>query len=249
MLRYLVVILFFICSEIQAQSFSSLETAKGRNPYDNVYTSWMLRYTAISGKGTATIKGFTFNASIAEVDHEKGEWSFYWENPWAGDLIWRLMNYSKPTTNTQVFTSGLLGWFQTYVNVVSQDRLIVAPGLSFGDYIFGDNTNYTLEPNGYYLHVGPAVKASYLINKDFWLDGFLNWDIGAAVKHNDDRNRYQREVGYPRPFFVNLNINLCTSKNFFGGIRINKLLDRGDNKKSATRLDFSIGYRRLRYDQ
>ncbi len=241
-------LIFFISCEVNAQSFTDLQTAKGRNPYDNAYVNWMLRYTSISGKGTTSVNGFTINASIAEVDHEKGEISFYWENPWAGDLIWRILNYGKSTTNTQVFTSGLLGWFQSYYNVVSEDRLIVAPGLSFGDYIFGDNTAYTLEPNGYYLHIGPAVKASYLLNKDVWLDGFLNWDIGAGVKHSSDRNRYERIVGYPRPFFVNLTVNVCTSKNIFGGIRINQLLDRGDNKRSATRVDFSIGYRRLRYD-
>lgn len=249
MLRYFTILLCLMHTGIMAQSFSTLETAKGRDPYDNAYVNWMLRYTSVSGKGAENISGFTFNAAIAEVDHEKGEWSLYWENPWAGDLIWKLLNYNKSTTNAQVFTSGLLGWFQTYFNVVSEDRLIVAPGISFGDYIVGDNTSYTLEPNGYYLHVGPALKASYLLNKDFWLDGFLNFDIGAGVKHNDNRSRYQREVGYPRPFFVNLNINLCSTKNIFGAVRINQLFDRGDNKKSATRIDLSIGYRRLRYDQ
>lgn len=233
--------------QLQAQSFTELKMRNGQSAYDNAYTNWMLRYSSISGKGTATVSGFTANASIAEVDVEKGETSIYWENPWLGDLIWKLLHYSEPTTNTQVLTSGLLGWFQCYYNVISEDRLVVAPGVSFGDYIFGDNTAYTLEPNGYYLHIGPSVKASYLLNDSFWLDAFLNVDVGAGVKHNDDRNRYERVVGYPRPLFVNLNVNLVSTTRFFAGVRINQLVDRGSNNRSATRLDLSLGFRSLRY--
>lgn len=231
----------------QAQSFTDLKMKNGQSAYDNVYTNYMLRYTSVSGKGTESIKGFTVNASIAEVDVEKGGGSLYWENAWLGDLIWKLANYNKPTTNTQVFTSGLLGWFQFYVNVVSEDRLIIAPGISAGDYIFGDNTAYTLEPNGYYIHIGPAVKASYLLNESFWLDGFLNVDIGAGVKHNDNRSRYERVVGYPRPIFLNLTVNVVSTRRLFAGFRVNQLIDRGDNKRSATRLDLNLGFRSLRY--
>lgn len=245
--RILILLFSVVVATTHAQSFADLKTPKGRNAYDNAYTNWMLRYTSISGKGTESIGGLTVNASVAEVDCEVGETSIYWENAWLGDLIWRVAHFKESTTNAQVFTSGLLGWFQFYYNVYVQERLLVAPGLSTGDYIFGNNTAYTLEPNGYYIHVGPAVKVSYLLNDKFWIDSFLNWDIGAGVKHSNDRSRYERVVGYPRPFFVNLNINICSTSNLFAGLRVNQLLDRGDNHLSATRVDISLGYRALRF--
>lgn len=242
-----ILLLLASTQQLLAQSFTDLKMKNGQSAYDNAYTNWMLRYTSISGKGTSPINGFTVNASVAEVDVEKGEMSLYWENAWLGDLIWKIAHYNKPTENTQVFTSGLLGWFQAYYNVISEDRFILAPGISVGDYILGDNTAYTLEPNGYYLHIGPGVKSSYLLSDALWLDGFLNIDFGAAVKHRDDPNRYERVVGYPRPIFVNLTVNLVTTSRFFAGVRINQLVDRGDNKRSATRLDFNLGFRSLRY--
>jgi hypothetical protein len=243
----LITFLSVVALVAQAQSFTDLKMTNGQSAYDNVYTNYMLRYTSVSGKGTKSISGFTFNASIAEVDVEKGAGSLYWENVWLGDLIWRLANYNKPTANTQVFTSGLLGWFQFYVNVISEDRLIIAPGISTGDYIFGDNTAYTFEPNGYYIHIGPAVKASYLLNDSFWLDAFLNVDVGAGVKHSNDRSRHERIVGYPRPIFLNLTVNVVSTRRLFAGFRINQLVDRGDNKRSATRLDVNLGFRSLRF--
>jgi hypothetical protein len=252
MKNVLFVIALVLTTPAQAQSLAELKTRKDQHAYDNSYTNWMLRYTHLSGKNAEPLGGFTVNVSIGDVESEKGEVSFYYENVWLGDLLWQLFHLKdfKSTVsraNRQVFTSGLLGWFHGYYNVVATDKLIIAPGISVGDYIFGDNTSYTIEPNGYYLHIGPGVKTSYLINDTMWLDAFLNLDYGAAVKHRDDPARYQREVGYPRPIFANLNVNFCTTYKVFAGLRVNQLIDRGDNHHSATRVDFSIGYRALRY--
>ena len=53
---------------------------------------------------------------------------------------------------------------------------------------------FSNEPFGYYLTVGPSFKVSYLINKDFWVDGVLTCDIPFA-KFNDIFGGLQSSAG------------------------------------------------------
>jgi hypothetical protein len=113
--------------------------------------------------------------------------------------------------------------------------------LSFGDYIFGSKREdgVTLEPQGYYFHVGPALKTSYVVTEDLWVDGFFHYDIGFKA----GKGSGQHIDGYKKPHFMTIgaNVNHAHTR-LFAGFRINHLIDRGANKDSATRLDISAGY-------
>lgn len=245
--KNILLILFMLGSVGQgvAQSFSALEDGKGNNVYDTRALHVFLRYTNVSGRHTATVSGLTANVSLRYDKYGKGETSWHFENPTLGDFIHVLFKLDKISSdNEQSFSSGFLGWHQIYFNVVAKDKLILSPGISLGDIIFGSerltSSPSVLEPNGYYLNLGPAFKASYLINQDMWVDGFFRYDIGFKVgKPSGD---YQNIDDYEKPHFVTVGANLHHKSRLFGGVRLMKMIDRGANNDSASRLDISAGY-------
>lgn len=248
-----VIILLFLSSlAVQAQSFEALENNRGDNAFISNWIHPMVRLTSVSPKYTGSYSGFTINVSFHKNDYDKWSWRYDFENPTLGDMIYLLFNINKEDKieGEQAFSSGFLGWHQTYINVVATDRLLIGPGLSFGDYIFASdreqasaahNNAHILDPAGYFLHVGPAVKASYVITNSMWIDAFATYDIGFQVgKPSAD---YYATKNYPRPGFLNIGGKIHHAKlRMFGSARITQLMDSGENEDSATRLDISLGY-------
>ncbi|MFN8335255.1 MAG: hypothetical protein U0U09_08990 [Cyclobacteriaceae bacterium] len=245
-------VLLFVagCLTVSAQSFSELNNNKGDNAFISNWIHPMVRFTSVSPKYTEAYSGFTVNASFHINDYEKGSWRYDFENPTLGDMIFVLFNMNELDSRKtdQAFGSGFLGWHQTYVNVVATDRLLIAPGLSFGDYIFaskredeGTRGARIVDPAGYFLHIGPAVKASYVLTNSMWVDAFATYDIGFQVgKPSVD---YKATKGYPHPGFLNIGGKIHHAKlRLFGGIRITQLMDSGKYNDSATRVDISAGY-------
>jgi hypothetical protein len=231
---------------VEAQSLASLEDSRGNSIYESRSVGIFYRYTRNSGKYAPTIKGSTFNINIRKSEAGKGGSSWHFENAALGDAIWLLFNSDEVTNNVgQTFTSGLIGWHQAYWNVIAQDKLIIAPGFSVGDYIFGSGraqgSPNILEPNGYYLFAGPAFKASYLLGDRAWIDGFFHWDITFSKLKNDD-GAYQNIDGYKYPHFIHLGATVYDRSRFFASIKLVRLIDRGINNDRATRFDFSLGY-------
>jgi hypothetical protein len=237
---------------VEAQSFAELNNKKGDNAFTSNWIHPMIRFTSVSPKYTGSYSGFTINASFHRNEYEKWSWRYDFENPTLGDMIYLLFNINKEDNieGEQAFSSGFLGWHQAYLNVVATDRLLIAPGLSFGDYIFASereeasvthNNAHTLDPAGYFLHVGPAIKASYVLTENLWIDAFSTYDIAFQVgKPSSD---YEATKNYPRPAFLNIGGKIHHAKlRIFSGVRITQLIDRGENKDSATRLDISVGY-------
>jgi hypothetical protein len=228
-----------------AQSFSDLESRKG-NLYDDQTFNVYMRYTSFTDPYVEDVKGLTFNIAWRRGGHEKGQANWHFENPTIGDFIWVLVNFKKASTATvdKSFGGGFFGWHQIYVNTIVKDRLIIAPGLSLGDYIFGIQMNNTdpatPEPNGYYFHLGPAVKVSYVITSDMWVEGYIHNDI--AFKASQPGGSYEKIKGYEKPYFFNFGASLFHTSRFFTGFRVNKLIDRGKNGIKATRADISLGY-------
>lgn len=230
-----------------AQSFADLETKKGANLYDETLHHLMFRYTNFSDPYTETIKGFTFNYALRKGGSAPGQANWHFENPTLGDFIYVLVNFKKwnSSTTDKSFGAGFFGWHQVYVNALVRDRLIIAPGICFGDYIFGIRQNdigdpAVLEPNGYYFTLGPGVKASYVISKKLWVEGYVYNDIG--FKASTPGGSYQKLDGYEKPYFFNVGGTLYSTSRFFGGFRVNKLIDRGAHNIKATRVDISVGY-------
>lgn len=241
-----------ISAGLSAQSFSEYSSGRGKAMFEESVWEFYLRHTNVSGKYTEKLSGNTVNIGVRRDVIGKGEVRWRYENPTLGDMIF-LIGYilkgDKSRTTEQSFGGGWLGWFQTTVNVVSTDRLILSPGLSYGDYIYGTKraqppagyTTHSIDPGGYYFHVGPAFLASYAAGKSFWLDAYVNYDIGAwrAGKVPD----FTEIPGYPKPHFFVFSTSIRHAKSkLMANVRFNKFIDRGITKDSALRTDISLGY-------
>jgi len=248
----LFVISLLIFGVANGQSFLDMKDKKGRSLYEDNWFNLMIRYTHVTGKGNESFGGFTGNVSIRSAKVGKGEISVNYENVTLGDFFWKLANLKQSQKLNQAFGAGFLGWVQGYYNVVATDKLIIAPGASFGDYIFGNEIATTIAPNtlsnepfGYYFAVGPSIKASYLINNDFWVDGILTADIPFAKLNKGTGANYAPQEGYPNPWFINVTGTLYHKSKLFLSVRVNQAIDRGANNGSASRLDVSLGYQLL----
>lgn len=247
-------LLWLACSAASyAQTFEDLKDKKDRNVYEDGWFAIMLRYTHVSGKANYKIGGLTGNINIRHAKIGKGEISGQYENVTLGDMIWLLGHLDRDKDIDHAFGAGWLGWFQGYYNVVSNDKLIVSPGISLCDYIFGSNVKteiapgaFSNEPFGYYFTAGPSIRTSYLINKDFWVDGIATLDIPYAhFKHGSTAN-VTAEKDYPNPFFANVSATVFHKSRLFFGVRFSRGIDRGDNGGSASRTDVSLGYQFLK---
>lgn len=248
-------ILYFLimCSVLAyGQSFEDLKDKKGRSLYEDNSFNLMLRYTHVKGKGGYNLGGLTGNVTIRGAKLGKGEFSGQYENVTLGDMIWTLSNLDRNKDLDQAFGAGWLGWFQGYYNVVATDKLIVSPGISLCDYIFGSKVqteiapgSFSNEPFGYYFTAGPSLRTSYLINKDFWIDGIATLDIPYVhFKHGTGSNTVT-EKSYPNPWFGNITGTVYHKSKLFLSIRLSQAFDRGDNGGNATRTDISLGYQFL----
>lgn len=239
-------------SGAMAQNFESLNNKRGENAFLWNDFEVMIRRTQVSGKYTESFGGTTFNFKWRSETYQKGGMRWHFENSTLGDMMFvlaRLLKGDDVTVRSteQSFGGGFLGWHQVYGNVIATDKVLLSAGASFGDYIFGSkrlagtSDPQTLEPNGYYLHLGPAIMATTVVGNSMWVDGYLHYDIGFKVTHPG--GAYQDVKGYPRPGFLNAGANVHhAATRLFGGLRVNHMIDRGSSNDAATRLDVSFGY-------
>lgn len=239
-----------------AQSFSKLKKNNGENPFTEDRIKLYTRLTTVSSEYTPSYSGFTFNISISRNEYKKGEARIRYENPTLGDLIQgipRAIKDVKGIVNDEQthltvnkwddhsHGGGFLGWFQYYLNVVAKDKLLISPGLSTGDYMYG--SRYTKpggnkedqDPYGYFFTAGPAIMASYLLSSSYWIDAYINYDLAFAKVNNRGTEEY------PKPHFLTIGADFYTNKKIFAGVRYNSLIDRGTNKDASSRLDISAG--------
>lgn len=246
----IIFILGFFSGSIYAQSFSSLDNRKGDNAFTENSFHVFARYTTVSAKYTESYGGFTLNVALRKDKYERGEWGWRFENLTLGDMLYLVFNIKEMDgrKTEQAFGSGFLGNHQVYGNLVATDRLLIAPGFSFGDYIFAskrENADSTgariLDPAGYFLSVGPALKISYVISEKLWIDGLAYYDIGFQV--GKPSAEYRQTKDYERPGFLSIGgeIHHATTR-LFAGARLIQMIDNGANKDSASRIDISLGY-------
>jgi hypothetical protein len=241
-------------ANVNAQSFSELGDA---------FNDWnwevMIRRTQVNTKYTIDYGGTTFNMKFRFEDYEKGASRWHFENPTLGDMFWvvaRLINGKGMSNKSsdgaeQAFGSGFFGWHQVTWNTVSKDKLLISPGISFGDYIFasrrGSNAGVnsgTLDPAGYFFHAGPSLMVSHTVGNNFWANVYTRYDLTTrAGKPSGDYKPPVDGGKYKNPHFFGLgaslnhaNTHLCFSANY------THMIDRGANKDSASRLDVSLGF-------
>lgn len=252
----LIALLLTIGGSLSAQSFENMpETRKGKNPF--VHFNWELyiRRTQVSSAFVQSYGGTTFNAKFRADAFEKGDWRYHFENPTLGDLFYMVGSYFKKKDNNNAadkgdmaFGSGFFGWHQITWNVVAQDRLLISPGMSFGDYIFSsrrptspsNNDTHITDPAGYYFHLGPSLLVSKLFTETLWMDAFIRYDLTTrAGKPSAD---YTGISGYKNPHFIGVGASVKHGKSHLvGGINYTHLIDRGSSKDSASRIDVSVG--------
>ncbi len=240
---------------VSAQSFENMpETRKGKNPFVHFNWELYLRHTSVSSKFVQSYGGNTFNVKFRADAFEKGDWRYHFENPTLGDLFYMVGSYFKKKNNTaadkgdMAFGSGFFGWHQITWNVVAQEKLLVSPGISFGDYIFSsrrvtspsNNDTHITDPAGYYFHLGPSLLVSKLFTETLWVDAFVRYDLTTrAGKPSAD---YTGIAGYKNPHFFGLGASVKHGRSHLvGGINYTHLIDRGSSKDAASRLDISVG--------
>jgi hypothetical protein len=241
-------------SSVNAQSFADLESRKGKNAFSDWNWELMIRRTQVNTKYTVDYGGTTFNMKFRFEDYEKGGNRWHFENPTLGDMLWvvgRLINGKEMANKSangaeQAFGSGFFGWHQVTWNTVAQDRLLVSPGMSFGDYIFASKRpgGATLEPAGYYFHIGPSLMVTPLVTDNIWIDIHARYDItGRAGKGMANDPDAAAAGKYKNPHFIGLGAavrhagsHLSLTANY------TKMIDRGANKDSASRVDVSVGF-------
>jgi len=238
-----------IGSGLFAQSFENMpETRKGKNPFVHFNWELYLRRTDVNAKFTPAYGGFTFNAAFRFDAFEKGNYRWHFENPTLGDMIFvvgRTIKGKKMTNDDgsdQAFGSGFFGWHKVTWNVVAQDKLLVSPGISFGDYIFASKRpgGATLDPAGYFFYAGPSLLVSKLFTETLWLDAFVRYDVTARA--GKPSSAYTPTEGARKPHFLGLGASLKHGKSHLvGGVNYTHLIDRSGNKDAASRIDVSVG--------
>ncbi|HMJ71176.1 MAG TPA: hypothetical protein VK508_19885 [Cyclobacteriaceae bacterium] len=239
-------------SGVSAQTFADLETGRGKNAFLDWSWELMVRRTQVNTKYTIDYGGTTFTMKFRADDYEKGGMRWHFENPTLGDLIWVLARTVRgkemPNQNSngaeQAFGSGFIGWHNVTWNAVAQDRLLISPGMSFGDYIFASQRagGITMDPAGYYFHVGPSLMVTPMVTDNIWIDIYARYDItGKAGGMTNTAS--PTEGKYKNPNFFGLGASLkhksshlCFTTNY------TKMIDRGANKDSASRVDISLGF-------
>lgn len=230
---------------IYPQSFSDNEN------FEDGILKIFWRSTSVKPKHDNAYGGWTFNIALATNSIDKGESRIRYENPTLGDFLFvtsRLIR-QKPTTTASgldhAFGGGFFGWFQYHINLIASDRFILSPGFSLGDYIFGFEypdpsvTHRLKDPAGYYFHAGPALLASYSIQKNFWVEAYSHYDIPYAKAKLSGGN-YEPIEKYAKPHFLAYGLNLHYSF-LYTGFRMNHVLDRGSVGAKGRRLDINAG--------
>lgn len=249
--------LFVVCmmatGTLTAQSFEQLENRRGDNAFLENTWELYLRRTQVTAKYTFNYGGTTINMKYRVDSYDKGGFRWHFENPTLGDMIFVLAQTIRGTekkqAGSQAFGSGFFGWHQMYWNAVAKDRLLVSPGMSFGDYIFGSErptipagfTTSTIDPAGYYFHVGPALMVTQIVGDKLWMNVYTRYDITGRA--SGPSQNYTHTDGYKNPNFFALGASVqhATSR-LCGGINFTKMIDRGPHNDSASRFDISFGY-------
>ncbi len=247
----LLALLTIITGYSNAQSFADLKKKSGNNPMTVDMFKLYARHTSLSTKYNGNYGGLTINIGLRDDNYQKGEHRIRYENPTLGDFFYAIPKAArdvKKIVNDQAVEEnkgadhahggGFFGWMQYYVNVKATDRLLISPGISFGDYIYGTQTkdayNFRQDPYGYFLTAGPSLLGTYLITNKMWVDGYVTYDFAYLKAQNGDNK-------YPKPQFLTIGVDLYTTSKLFGGIRVNTLRDSGANKDKSTRIDISAG--------
>lgn len=245
----LIVLLTMIGGAVSAQSFENMpENRNGKNPFVHYGWELYLRRTDVNAKYTPSYGGFTFNFAYRADAFEKGDWRWHFENPTLGDMLWSLARtikgkkMSNDDGSEQAFGSGFFGWHQITWNVVAQDKLLVSPGIAFGDYIFATRRpgGTTLDPAGYFFTAGPSILVSKLFTETLWLDMHARYELSARA--GKPSGAYEATEGYKKPHFFGVGASLKHGKSHLvGGVNYTHMIDRGANKDAASRIDVSVG--------
>jgi hypothetical protein len=246
----LIAVIGLMSCNLHAQTFDDLQNGRGDNSFLENGIEVYIRRTQVNPKLTPNYGGTTFNLKYRGEDYTKGAMRWHFENPTLGDMLFVIARLLKgdDTTNgqngaSQAFGSGFFGWHQVYWNAVAKDRLLISPGVSFGDYIFATQPagGTTLEPGGYFFHVGPSLMATKVLGDKFWLNVYSRYDLTGRAGKSSGADASTGK--YKRPHFIGLGTSIQhAGTRLCGGINYTQMIDRGANNDSATRIDISFGY-------
>lgn len=142
----------------------------------------------------------------------------------------------------------IIGWHNHAINVVSTDPFNLAIGGHWGDYFLayepydpGSTNSFgtAKEPGGWYGALGPAAMVD--VNLFNVLDLHLEGAYAFTAKFMDAKDmEFDRD--YPKPHFINLNLELRGNFPIYGGFEHVRSINRGTNPFNASRSDVFIGF-------
>lgn len=207
------------------------------------------------------LKGGTIRIDVALANFDKGGTRINYTNKLAGDLILyasQLLN--DDTDNASIYqteqstlSTGLIGWLTSTWNITEAKKYQVALGIHIGDYFltaaypedetkpFNKNSNSIVqEPNGNYYGGGPSAIVNVILTKNLLLEYRTHLTIPAFRLESlylvtDDN--------YKNPYFMNNNLELITSKGFYGGADLTNIINRGSLPNNTKRFELYVGFK------
>tara|TARA_R110002049_G_scaffold309196_1_gene518436 strand:- start:1453 stop:2262 length:810 start_codon:yes stop_codon:yes gene_type:complete len=204
------------------------------------------------------LKGGTLRIDVSHTNFEKGGARINYTNKLGGDLILFASEIISGKgdifqTEQSTLSSGLIGWLTFTWNITEARNYQVALGAHIGDYFltsaypedetkpFNKNSNsIVLEPNGNYYGAGPSAIVNVLLTKNLLLEYRTHLTIPAFRLESlylvSDGN-------YKNPYFMNNNLELITSKGFYGGADLSNIINRGNLPNNTKRFELYVGFK------
>lgn len=199
---------------------------------------------------------FTLYFDIRKIRLQPGKASIYFTNQLLGDLLLLLQ---RTTENPSAFnrsesssiSSGLLGWINVGWNLSGPGKFQPFLGFNHNDYFIGStyvsdtipyNANQgTYEPQGYYFAAGPMAGFRASLGKFAILESRTTYSLSylrpvsvSYAVRNDD---------YPKPHFLNIQLECMTKWGLFGQLQTHRMINRGDIPNNTRRWDATLGFR------
>lgn len=260
---FTLIVLFAINSiSSNAQEIKDFKWFK-KNYNDQVFLGFGYNQISISNNEAPNpenhkLKGGTLRIDVALANFDKGGVRINYTNKLAGDLILyasQLLNDDASIFQTEQSTlsSGLIGWLTSTWNITEANKYQVALGVHIGDYFltsaypedetkpFNKNSNTIVqEPNGNYYGAGPSAIVDVLLTKNLLLEYRSHLTIPAFRLESlylvSDGN-------YKNPYFMYNNLELITSKGFYGGADLTNIINRGNLPNNTKRFELYVGFK------
>lgn len=202
------------------------------------------------------ISAYTMYFDLRHYRLDAGRASFYYSNQLLGDMLLLLQRTIANPANANravgsSLSSGLIGWINWGWNLSRAGSVQPFVGLNLNDYFLTStyeadtiptsNNWGTYEPQGYYFAAGPMLGVRAALGKIALLEARTTYSLSylraASISYAF------RDNAYPKPHFVQMQLDLLTKWGFFATLQHHRMLNRGPAPNTTRRWDGTLGFR------